>query len=523
MQQQMCSSHLPNETIFGRRLNNIAWPIRYYWAKHFPIVITERDEQVGVAAIDFERVFVYSDLIRFDDDVLFCILAHEWAHRMVSPKSREIQQRITRSVSEALEIDAQLAGFISGIAIELIVDRANLDIEAWSSRYAKGFIEIFTSFVQQLDKAGKPPEGNRDAKGMREMMLALRMANVSAGALPERIRHMEQKARDLTSVLFASWQGSEDLLDSDHIEKITRFSAAFYRWFPKSLLKQQRLCLLLLHTLYRQIGNILASLPANGPLPAEGVSHSTIEGDAYHSRFDLSLTRRITRYLMRQSRKHRQVPSLWQIGQPLNRLDFKRSFRHAPELIPGVTTRRQRDGRHLLPNKPGKRLKLCMVVDDSASMSGQEAAYARSICEGINRFAAQQDLHIGLITFGSDIDVSLKPQRRYQSLTRSLARLDGGLGGTNLLPALQRLSAFIRDDRDITHALLITDALFSDWKSCQRVMADIHASIKIVTLLIHTEPQEHLLTYIKRHRSRMHCFHIDPSQPFSVAVLEEIV
>jgi len=258
----------------------------------------------------------------------------------------------------------------------------------------------------------------------------------------------------------------------------------------------------------------------------KGKASSTGTGcasDKEENIFDLDLTRQVTDHLMSQAYKARQITGLWQPGHSYSKLDLKRSMRTSPVLIPGMTTRRKTDSSRTIHYESGRRLRLCMVVDDSGSMSGDEAKYSRSICEGVNRFASLNDIHVGLITFGCEIDVSLPPQRRYQQLSRALSRLDGNLGGTNLLPALQRLSQFVEADGNITHTMLITDASFSDWDDCQNPINEILSHIHMTVLMINANIPDEVLKTINQHEKSISFLKITPSKPTNIAILEEII
>jgi len=513
---------------FEQRLNDISWPIKCHWAKYFPIkIITTED--IDVAAIDFEKVYVHPLLSQADDAVLFCILAHEWAHRMVSPKSVGVKKRIIEAVADALTLDLNRAALVSAPAIELIVDRSNSDIQLWSETYQQGFITCFSSFIEDMQKKNinAPKTGQQNIE-FNKMMLALRLANMSDRPLPTYIHHYESRAREMISILFDGWTGYNDASDPDHIKRIIHFSQAFFNWLPKELMTQHKHMIQILIDMVNDLGNPASLLAAvskdNGLLQgnasnARKIQPSTDDRDI----FDLKLTRQVTDYLIRQAHKPRQLTGLWQPGHSFSKLDLKRSFRCSPTLIPGITTRRKTDSNRMHHYKKGQQLRLCMVVDDSASMSGDEAKFARSICEGINCFAATRDLHIGLITFGGDIDISWLPQRRYSKIRKALSRLDGNLGGTNLKPALQRLAQFVASDNDITHAMLITDASFWDWDDCQKSITDILEHINITILMINGEIPDNIFTAITRHQHSINMFKVDPSKATDIAILEEVI
>ncbi|MDX8395864.1 MAG: VWA domain-containing protein [Mariprofundaceae bacterium] len=514
--------------LFEQQLKTLAWPIQCYWAKYFPIkVITT--EPIDVAAMDYTQVYMHPTLITFHDDVLFCILAHEWAHRMVSPKSIDAGHRIIEAVAAALHVDFELAQLISDPAIELIVDRSNCEIKLWHHRYKAGFIESFTFFADELKKTSfASADMDSEMLQFQQMMLALRIANVSTASLPAFIRHKEKDARILIDILFEDWYGCADLENKDHIGKIVRFSKAFYSVLPQELLDRRAL----LHQLLSKLSDLMANLADYSSSHQHGdEKHTTINIDSSNNSmtrhqdnpFDIRLTRQITDHLLKSAHQSRQITGLWQPGHSFAKLDYKRSFRCSPALIPGITTRRNTDSSRSCHLESGSKLRVCLLVDDSGSMAGEEATFARSICEGINRFAALKDMYLGLITFGSKIGIASPPERRYHRMTKALSMLDGNLGGTNLLPALQRLSQYVESDRELGHALIITDASFSDWDQCQQPISEILAQINITILLINSHIPEQILEPLKSYQYKLNVFKVDPSKPTNIAILEEII
>ncbi len=509
-------------------MNDIAWPIKCHWAKYFPIRIVNTEE-IDFAAIDFEHVYVHPKLAVFDDNVLFCVLAHEWAHRMVSPKSIETNKQIIRMVSKELDISETLARLVSGPAVELIVDRSNSEIEQCKETYCMGFCDSFTTFVNELQKHQfSSDKQGKDTLEVNQLMLALRIANISSDALPPYIRHKEDEARGLIEILFEDWGGHADPKDPIHINKIIRFARAFHDHIPELILRNEDLILDLLHRILQRLGEItaaLATLPQQGipTLDQQAGRAITHSQSNEHTVFDIGLTRQVTNHLMNQAHQARQITGVWQPGHPISKLDVKRSYRCSPHLVAGITTRRKTDSSRLQPTSSGKKLRLCMIVDDSGSMCGDEAKYSRSICEGINRFAANIDLHVGLITFGGEVDTAMPPSRRYQQMTKSLTRLDGNLGGTNLLPALDTLIQYIEADREITHTLLITDASFSDWDSCEKPLNEILTQINMTVLMINTDIPEDIASSLTDPRQSISFFKVDPSVSHQTAILEEII
>jgi len=512
---------------FVQRLNAIAWPIKCYWAKYFPIEVIV-DDDVGVAAMDYERILIHPKVEQFSENVLFTILAHEWAHRMASPKSITAKQRIIDAVATDLKINIEVARLISAPAIELIVDRTNCDVESWSEVYQEGFTDSFNIFLKELETesiaASDVDNGKLD---FQKMQFALRLANVSLNKLPSYIRHHEVQARILIDELFKDWQGHSERDDPDHIRKIIRFSRAYYEWLPAELLQQPEL----LKNLLGQFGDLITMLTElidtskNNSISRHSSSGRHKVNTNQHGKaiFDMRLTRQVTDHLLNMAHKPRQITGLWQSGHSFSKLDLKRSFRCSPVLISGLTTRRKTESSRIHNFEKGKKSRVCLIIDDSGSMVGDGAKFSRSISEGINRFASQKDVHIGLITFGSEIDVSFMPDRKYQQVSKALSTLDGNLGGTNLLPALKQVIQFIESDREMTHVILMTDACISDWINSQKLITEILQHLSMTVLMINSDIPEEINKVINESNHSMHFLKVDPTTSTQLSILEEII
>ena len=332
---------------FQQRLNAIAWPVKCHWAKHFPIEVTV-NEEVGVAAMDYERILVHPKLAQFSEAVIFTVLAHEWAHRMASPKSIEANKRIVEAVSQDLNIDLEQAMLVSNPAIELIVDRTNCEVDSWSDVYKEGFTDSFQFFLKEFENNQSNSSDIDDVLNFSQMHFALRLTNVCSEKLPFYIQHQEAQARKLIEILFEDWNGFSDKDDSDHLGKIIRFSRAYYEWIPKELLEQSAS----LQSLVDQLDNLMTKLIADSSQRALGKSCSSSGNKALNKQnekavFDSKLSRQVTDHLLSLAHKPRQITGLWQIGHSFSKLDLKRSTRCSPTLIPGVTTRRKTDSNRI--------------------------------------------------------------------------------------------------------------------------------------------------------------------------------
>lgn len=236
--------------------------------------------------------------------------------------------------------------------------------------------------------------------------------------------------------------------------------------------------------------------------------------------FNQNLVNEIRGYLLRTYQGSRLQFNTWSFTDPFYKLNLKRSYRKTSTLLPGLTTKKDDYIKNSCSVIKHQHLNLCIIVDDSASMNGYPALFCRSITQAINEFMSIIDKPISLISFGSQIEISMQPSFRYHEISNALSAINGDLGGTNLLEPFTLLSQWLEENEQINHLLLITDAEISDWDNLSTPVIEILSKIKITILLLNSEvPQEFSLVSHKN----MSIFQINPDEPFNNAILEEIV
>ena len=501
---------------FQARLNTVASPIGSFWGKYFPIRVLDEFLSVPVAYMDFKKVYVRSGLAALDDDHLRCILAHEWAHRMVSPASPGTGMEIVRRVADALNISLLHAKTLSDPAIELIVDRANCGLPPVSNIYAPILFDVIEGLRNSKEFSQERSDGS-------DLIFALRLANLlGISNLPPDLRDMEKHVAPLLEELFSDWNGHEDEEDPIHINRIIRFSRQL-----AELLRDIESNLRIIALATERIEDAttgLGSVPES-PDPAKGPGGSNEDLPARprtrpQPELNLALCRTVTNHLLNTARRGRPHTIIWQPSHPLHKLDFKRSVRCHPKLIPGLTTRMRGEGRRIT-RRTGNRMSICLVVDDSCSMAAH-AIFSRSVCEGILRFAESRDFPIGIITFGALVGEARRPEKRHAEISRVISELNGRLGGTRLCPALKVLSGFLNNERDITHVILITDAEIDDLnEATSEVFRRIREDIRITSLIINQDVPADYIKEAGEGNEKM--FRLNPDRPLHAGILEEII
>jgi Mg-chelatase subunit ChlD len=513
------------------RLNRIAWPIKRHWAKHYPIRLTSEHE-ISHAATDYQQVLVNRSMARFDDASLFVLLAHEWMHRMGSPKSLEIRRRIFDLVEQSVNLPAPFLVQGVNLAIELIVDQTNCDVAEWGYQYTQAHSLLLEDILQTVGKT--LASANSESKHTHWTAcvgLATRRLMVNRDPLPEAFEKYRLPAMALVNSLRENWPGTgapDDPDDPDHIGKITRFVRKFSELIPRPL-PSTASPLDDLIQLLGQIERDLRRLPGNSLHPPRiaqsgqqsSTSRSRSNGN-YDRDFDTRIVRTVSARLFQAARKARPLTGLWQPGQPVSRLDLKRSQRVWPGLIPGLTTHRYVSSGRLSRHRGVLRHRLCLVVDDSGSMGGNEARFARSLAQGVTQFAALRQIETGLITFGGDVDVREPPGTRYHTLTRHLQRLDGKLGGTCLGPALARVEELFRANETLTQLFLITDAEVADLEESEAALTRILRETHMIVLLINSEIPDAFHKRFGKLAAKVRFYKADPRRPPENSWLEEL-
>lgn len=175
----------------------------------------------------------------------------------------------------------------------------------------------------------------------------------------------------------------------------------------------------------------------------------------------------------------------WKPGDLPSELNSVQSLEQAGVLIPGVTTLKNR----YIRNRPkeSEQPDICLVVDNSCSTSGSiiqhELDAAIAVVESAKRFESK----VGLIVFGSNVDVIHKPGHEYNKIESLLAGLTGESGGTRLAPALGTASRFKPKDGEKLATIVFTDSFIFDIDPSVRQLSELKRYGPVVLFCVENE------------------------------------
>lgn len=491
------------------RANRLALPIKKKWGKHFPIVEVKTG-QIEWAAIDFNHILLGEQAAEATDAELELFLMHEWMHRIGLPKSPanndHIHDAVRQGVGKALDA---VRGPVD-LAIELIVDRLNMDQPDTGKRYRETGGLFFEQHILLENPYPGTPKLQTPVSGL------FRLANFQVQINDERWEASGEVISGLLDCLFQDWPGDGNPNDVDDllfIARITRFTRDFLREFPS--LPEFDLDVTAPWIIYRPIRTHWADNELR-------LDEMDMAPQALHQRFDLSLSRQITDRLFTSTFDTVMTTGRWLPGHPLQWLDIKRSYRTWHEIIPGRTTRRQIPGKRLSQKQASRGKRMLLVLDDSGSMNGKRALFARSLAHGVALYCARRKIETGLITFGAEVDTVIFPSHRLSSLCDHLAVLNGNLGGTNLHPALAQ-ALRIQQTTSLSNLVLITDAEAYDWDRVEKQLLQLATACKITLFLINGELNPEAREQLSRTRHPIRIFRIDPDTRLEQHHLKELV
>jgi len=508
--------------LFQERLVRLSQPVKQFWGKHFTIWPEPLTDNAGT---NLKEVFFSPRMAAFDDDTLFMALAHEWGHRMISPRSDAIHNKILEHVKQQLAVNDKQAISYVAPAIELLVDRANCNITPWADAYQRPFVELFSHFLLE-SKPKKPPQKSKarpnELSFYHDLVFALRLRNVSNDPLPASIHYQTGNTEQLLDCLFGKEINFYDSDDRDHLLRIENFSRQLHKIIPsipylnylpsdliEAILKRNACDDAMPGENYRTLTNIIQS-PKN-------ISHSEMMSDntSFHSKIDAQsyskrLSRQVIQFLNRQTNSTQTLTDTWLPGDRIERLDMRASFRFSPRLIPGLTTRKKIVRPFKKQTMTEKYKHMCLIVDNSISMDGLPALFTRSICQGINAYCRQKKYPLGLIGFSEDVDFSLPPGNQYKKIVQLLSKIHGNHYGTALTPPLMYLESFSDSDKKINHALIISDAEASDWADCDAILKNLLSKMTLTILLINTHIPPELEHVMITHKHQIRICQIDP-------------
>jgi Mg-chelatase subunit ChlD len=516
---------------FQDRLRRLALPVARYWGVHFAIVVG--DDQVEVAGMDLRQILVNSRLALASDAEIQMVLLHEWGHRTIAPRSHRAQRAVCGQLVDRHAISGDLAYLVTSIGYDLIVDRWYARTPEWSAEYRPFFLIFFAGLTADLlERHARSANPCKEDLRINLLVHALRVANLDPDAVPEAARDQVAVVSELLQVLFGQDQpGDKAPPASDHDQRVLAFAEAFLALLPERqrqpdarwLLAMVRILDHLAHVVASRAGLRLAAQDGAATRASAGPDsrHKTARGSAVN--LDERLAREVVDYLEKSRARPRRVPDVWRESHPLGQLDLKRSYRCAPLLIPGLTTRRLRPSQRATRHPGNLRETLCLVIDDSGSMSGDGARFARSLAEGITRYASRRAVRLALVTFGSDVHTAIRAGHRYGDIRRHLHTLDGNLGGTLLLPAFATVRQWLLADPTPHQVVLITDAKLSDWKKTMQTTQALIELARLTVLVVDTDIPHQLIEASRSHPANLRLARIDTRAAHYGARLEEIL
>ncbi len=501
-------------------------PIAKFWSTHYKIKYGNNPD--ALAYIDFQNIYVNPEYDYLSDVELQALLLHEYGHRFIAPGKLSVNQRkeiITKTFSACgIESKVHTNHFDSkhkviylliNIAYDLIVDRFYIKHNHWKSVYEQGFVKInYDLFVKNLNKAQDCL--NEQQIHLQSILSGITYFNlISKKSTQKKHRPYRKHCKPFLKIIHNKQLELDD--------RVSQLVSALFKIFIScsGSHRLETLLIELLKNLYRlndaQINSIsqLNTAPGTDKFTLEAPENTDMP-----MQINTSLSNEIQGYLLQTYQGTRKFYTKWSLSDQFTKLNLKRSYRKSNILLPGLTTKKDEFSEITQSVIKHQALNVCIMVDDSGSMSGQPALFCRSITQAVNEFLSLIDKPVSLISFGSDINLSMPPSYHYQEITRYVSNLNGSLGGTNLNEPLIMLNQWLENNETINHLLLITDAEVGDWNNLTPLISTLLESIKITILLINAEIPEAF--DLLNHR-KLSVFKINPEITFDHAILEELV
>lgn len=204
--------------------------------------------------------------------------------------------------------------------------------------------------------------------------------------------------------------------------------------------------------------------------------------------------------------------AIWRPGDPIHKLDWQRSYRISPVLVPGVTTIQRKLRKRSGQPRQMDRMNLMIVIDDSGSMGGPSIQAVRNFVYSIllSSQRSGMSIEIGFLVFGHGIVHELPlSARQFESAKELLSKLHGSAGGTFLLPVARRLNEepYINN---LTHVFFFTDAMAGDWEGTEPYLLSVAKKAEMTMFLINEQIPEELNNLSNALTSSFHVFQVDP-------------
>jgi hypothetical protein len=214
----------------------------------------------------------------------------------------------------------------------------------------------------------------------------------------------------------------------------------------------------------------------------------------------------------------------WRVGHRLPDLLFERSLERTGHVIPNVNTLKKNFMTIGALDENAGLANICLIVDDSGSMGMEENLnrLQEALFSLVLAAEKRQD-PVSLIVFGSDVTHRKKPSFDYPFLKRAVASLEGGSGGTCIVPAVREACRLARlVERQTT--FIYTDTYVFDQKSDLRAKLERLAALSRVVIFAFSAKESDAAKFARRfpHRDGMKAYFVKPGFHFYEASLKEI-
>lgn len=479
---------------------------------------------------DISTVYVHPSITVLENKYLKPLVLQSAALQYLYPSSWGIHQSLVEEAHAESRLSISVIENALYFAYELIADRYLGQASHWADTYRASMKDIqrwlFGAVESKLENAISANDIS-EAVNLKEMlpdtlrkslvMAAIRQYNLHPFGCSRFIKMFRSDAQNWLLLLFGS-AFNELGFTMISRKSVLEFAIAWSREFPA--LSPSNITVEIVDAMTSGDLDLYALSNIGGERIDQGSVY--VANPEYATVFDITLVDAIRSSLNRGlTHPDSERTGIWQLSHPLSTLDAKRSIKSSPKLFPGLTARRK--SKQSVPRSKSDRSKgLCLIVDDSASMSGKRALLARSFGEAINRYCSELSKPIGLITYGSDVDKQIEPFRDYHCITRALMALDGHLGGTRFQPVIKLISSMI-EDCYADQLVWITDAGLSDWQSIGNELGEASRRFPMTILLINRNVPRPLKKLMIQSESKLKAFRLNTESTAITHCVEELI
>lgn len=460
------SAGRPRHIDAAQRVSELAARVGAFWGAGLRVALEGDRPSFVWSEIRIPR----SEAQAASDDSLLCLLAHEWGHRCIAP--RTVEQGIWWQIVARLEGIRASADAVN-VACDLLVDRWYLDHRDWGERYRRTELER----ILHLTSAPFVREGmqtNSQASfllacyeqigGWQSELGGLTLSRDLAAAalvpLFDATRTLEERVRGFLSASAPAWRTSEFVLGAldvgqqagagdEALQPILGSPQPWIvpRWDAAALV---RLLAARSGTVSPRVLEDVCGVPAA----------REILGDLRTLESLVRVQSSVDRFVASRRGRRAEGSTAWRLGDPTNELDALLTLERAGLLVPGITTLRRRRARQPVPSTGLPRL--CLVIDNSGSTNGAVLESELDAAVALLEAARRMRVEAGAIVFGSGVHAAIEPTLEHVAIARLFGGLSGQSGGTSLAPALARAAAMLPPSGEPMATVVFTDTYVSD-------------------------------------------------------------